>query len=126
MEELSKLPPIFKEGGTVTAGNSSGINDGASAVLILSRELVSKLELKRKWNIVSSAAVGVDPLYIGIGFIPVIKKVLRQTGYEIKDIELFELNGAFAASSIAVERELGLNHEIINVNRDGIVLDHPI
>ena len=126
LEVLSKLPPIFKKDGTVTAGNSSGINDGASAVLILSKELAEKLDMKRKWRVVGSAAVGVDPRYMGIGPIPAIKKVLKQTGCELKDIELFEINEAFAAPSVLVERELGLNPDIVNVNGGGIALGHPI
>lgn len=126
LEVLSQLPPIFKKNGTVTAGNSSGINDGASAVLILSKELAEKLDMKRKWRVVGSAAVGVDPRYMGIGPIPAIKKALKQTGCELKDIELFEINEAFAAPSVLVERELGLNPDIVNVNGGGIALGHPI
>lgn len=126
LDELSKLPPIFKKEGTVTAGNSSGINDGASAVLVLSGDLADKLGMKRKWRIVGSAAVGVDPRYMGIGPIPAIRKLLQQTGYDIKDMELFEINEAFAATSIAVERELGLDPHLVNVNGGGIALGHPI
>jgi acetyl-CoA C-acetyltransferase len=126
LEGLSKLLPMFKKDGTVTAGNSSGINDGASAVLVLSKELADKLNMKRKWKVVGSAAVGVDPRYMGIGPIPAIKKVLKLTGYELKNIELFEINEAFAAPSVAVERELGLNPDIVNVNGGGISLGHPI
>ena len=126
LEGLSKLAPAFKKDGTVTAGNSSGINDGASAVLVLSREVAEKLKMKRKWRIVGAAAVGVDPRIMGIGPIPAIRKVLKQTGYELKDIELFEINEPFAAPYLAVERELGLNTEMVNVNGGGIALGHPI
>ena len=126
LEGLNKLSSAFKKDGTVTAGNSSGINDGASAVLVLSREVADKVNMKRKWRIVGSAAVGVDPRIMGIGPIPAIKKVLKLTGYELKNIELFEINEAFAAPSVAVERELGLNPEIVNVNGSGIALGHPI
>jgi acetyl-CoA C-acetyltransferase len=126
LEKLSKLPPAFKKDGTVTAGNSSGINDGASAVLVISRGLANKLNMKRKWRIVGSAAVGVDPRMMGIGPIPAIKKLLKQTSVDLKDIELFEINEAFAAPLVAVERELGLNPEIVNVNGGGIALGHPI
>jgi acetyl-CoA C-acetyltransferase len=126
LEGLSKLSPAFKKDGTVTAGNSSGINDGASAVLVLSREVADKLNMKRKWRIVGAAAVGVNPRIMGIGPIPAIKKVLKLTGYELKNIELFEINEAFAAPSVAVERELGLSPEIVNVNGSGIALGHPI
>ncbi len=126
MEGLSKLLPAFKSGGSVTAGNSSGINDGASAVLVLSGEMADKLSMKRKWRIVGSVAVGVDPRIMGIGPVTAIKKLLKQTGYRLEDIELFEINEAFASSSLAVERELGLNREIVNVNGSGIALGHPI
>lgn len=126
LEGLSKLTPTFKKDGTVTAGNASGINDGASAVLVLSRELAERMNMKRKWRVVGSAAVGVDPRIMGIGPIPAIKKLLNQTGYKLEDIELFEINEAFAATSIVVERELGLNPEIVNVNGGGIALGHPI
>jgi len=126
LEKLSKLPPAFKKEGTVTAGNSSGINDGASAVLVISGELANKLNMKRRWRIVGSTAVGVDPRMMGIGPIPAIRKLLKQTGCDLKEIELFEINEAFAAPSIAVEQELGLNPEIVNVNGGGIALGHPI
>jgi len=126
LDKLGKLSPAFKKDGTVTPGNSSGINDGASAVLVTSSELADRLHMKRKWRVVGSAAVGVDPRIMGIGPIPAIKKLLKQTGYELKDIELFEINEAFAAPSLAVERELGLNPDIVNVNGGGIALGHPI
>jgi acetyl-CoA C-acetyltransferase len=126
LEGLKKLPSAFRTDGTVTAGNSSGINDGASAVLVLSKEKAEQLGIKKKWRIVGSAAVGVDPRYMGIGPIEAIKKVLKLTGYDLKKIELFEINEAFAAPSIAVERELGLNPAIVNVNGGGIALGHPI
>jgi acetyl-CoA acetyltransferase family protein len=126
LDKLGKLSPAFKKDGTVTAGNSSGINDGASAVLVTSYELADRLHTKMKWRVVGSAAVGVDPRIMGIGPIPAIKKVMKQTGYKLKDIELFEINEAFAAPSIAVERELGLNPDIVNVNGGGIALGHPI
>ncbi len=126
LEGLSRLPPAFKKDGTVTAGNSSGMNDGASAVLVISRELAEQLDMKRKWRIVGSVAVGVDPRIMGIGPIPAIRKLLQQTAYRLEDIELFEINEAFAAPSVAVERELGLNREIVNVNGGGIALGHPI
>ncbi|MGO9119644.1 MAG: thiolase family protein [Desulfomonilaceae bacterium] len=126
IEELSRLTPAFKKDGTVTAGNSSGINDGASAVLVVSGELAEKLDMKRKWRIVGSVAVGVDPRIMGIGPVSAIRKLLQQTGYRLEDIELFEINEAFASPSVALERELGLNREIVNVNGGGIALGHPI
>lgn len=126
LEKLKTLKPAFKEIGTVTAGNSSGLNDGASAVLILSGEMAEKLGMKRRWKIVGSAAVGVDPRIMGIGPIPAIRKVFAQTGCKLEDIELIEINEAFAAPCVAVERELGLKREIVNVNGGGIALGHPI
>jgi acetyl-CoA acetyltransferase family protein len=126
LEELSKLSPAFKQNGTVTPGNSSGINDGASAVLVLSRELAEQLDMQRRWRIAGSVAVGVNPKLMGIGPIPAIKRLLDQTGHRMDEIELFEINEAFAATYLAVERELGLNPEIVNVNGGGIALGHPI
>lgn len=126
LADLSNLPPAFKKDGTVTAGNASGLNDGASAVLLMSKETADAFNMKRQWRVVGSAAVGVDPRYMGIGPIDAIKKLLHQTGYRLSDIELFEINEAFAAPSVAVEKELGLNREIVNVNGSGIALGHPI
>ncbi len=126
MDELASLPPAFKKDGTVTAGNSSGLNDGASAVLIVSRELADRLNMKRKWHVVGSTSVGADPKYMGIAPISAINKLLKQTGHELKDVELFELNEPFASPYLAVERELGLNRDIVNVNGGGISLGHPI
>jgi len=126
LEKLSTLPPAFKEDGTVTAGNSSGINDGASGVLVLSRELVDRMEMKRKWKVVGCTPVGVDPRIMGIGPIPAVKKLMKQTGYKLEDMELIEINEAFAAAYLVVERELRLNREIVNVNGSGIALGHPI
>lgn len=126
LEKLASLRPAFKEDGTVTAGNSSGINDGASGVLVLSREFADKYEMKRRWKIVGCASVGVDPSIMGIGPIFAIRKLLKQTGYKLEDIQLFEINEAFAAPSVAVERELGLNRDIVNVNGSGIPIGHPI
>ncbi len=126
LEGLSELPPAFKEGGSVTAGNSSGLNDGASAVIVTSREMADRLEVKNRWRIVACVAVGVDPRIMGIGPIPAIKKIMKQTGYTVQDMELVEINEAFAAPYLAVERELGLNRDITNVNGSGIALGHPI
>jgi len=126
LEELRKLTPAFKEGGSVTAGNSSGLNDGASAVLVVSKKIADQYDMKRQWRVVGSAAVGVDPNIMGIGPIPAVRKLLNQTGLSLSDMELFEINEAFAAPSVAVERELGLNREIVNVNGSGISLGHPI
>ncbi|GAB6147284.1 thiolase family protein [Desulfocicer niacini] len=126
MEDLARLPGAFKKDGTVTAGNASGLNDGASAVMVLSKKVADEHGLKQQWRIVGSTAVGVDPRYMGIGPIDAIKKLLKQTGCQLSDIELFEINEAFAAASVAVERELGLNRDIVNVNGSGIALGHPI
>lgn len=126
LEELKKLKPSFKKDGTVTAGNASGLNDGASAVLVCSKEIADQYKMKRQWRVVGSAAVGVDPRYMGIGPLYAIPKLLKQTGLSLDDIELFEINEAFASPSVAVERELGLNREIVNVNGSGIALGHPI
>jgi acetyl-CoA C-acetyltransferase len=126
IDDLTMLKPAFKPDGTVTAGNASGINDGASAVLILSHAAANQLNITRQWRIVGSVAVGVDPSIMGIGPIPAIRKLLDKTGYRIDDIELFEINEAFAAASLAVERELDLNPDIVNVNGGGIALGHPV
>ena len=126
LEELKKLTPAFKEGGSVTAGNSSGLNDGASGVLVVSKKIADQYNMKRQWRVVGSAAVGVDPNIMGIGPIPAVRKLLNQTGLSLSDMELFEINEAFAAPSVAVERELGLNRDIVNVNGSGISLGHPI
>lgn len=125
-EALSSLTPAFKKDGTVTAGNSSGINDGASSVLILSHEMAQRFSMKRQWRIMGSSAVGVDPSIMGIGPIPAIRKLMKKTGYRIEDMDLFEINEAFASASVAVERELGLNRAIVNVNGGGIALGHPV
>jgi acetyl-CoA C-acetyltransferase len=126
LEKLSQLPPAFKEDGTVTAGNASGMNDGASAVLVVSAALAEKIKAPRRWRISGCVAVGVDPRIMGIGPIPAVRKLLKQTGYTLNDIQLIEINEAFAAPSVAVERELGLNRAIVNVNGSGIALGHPI
>jgi acetyl-CoA C-acetyltransferase len=125
-EMLAALTPAFKKDGTVTAGNASGINDGASCSLITSHETAQRLNMKRQWRIVGSTAVGVDPAIMGIGPIPAIRKLMKMTGYTIEDMDLFEINEAFAAPSVAVEREFGLNREIVNVNGGGIALGHPV
>jgi len=126
LDALKKLSPAFKKDGTVTAGNSSGLNDGASAVLVVSRALADRLNMKMRWKVVGSAAVGVDPRIMGIGPVPAVKKLMKRTGHTLEDMELIEINEAFAAASVAVERELGLKREIVNVNGGGVALGHPI
>ncbi len=126
LEILSSLRPAFREGGTVTAGNSSGINDGAAALLIMSRDKADKLGLKPLAKWIGSAISGVDPGIMGIGPVPSTTKLLDRLGITLKDIGLIELNEAFAAQALGVIKELELNPEIINVNGGAIALGHPL
>lgn len=126
MAVLAGLKPAFKKGGSVTAGNSSSVNDGASALAIASEDLVKELGLKPKARIVASAASGVEPAVMGIGPVDAVKKVLKRAGLQISDIGLFELNEAFASQSIACMRELGINPDIVNVNGGAIAIGHPL
>lgn len=127
VEKLRELKPAFKrEGGTVTAGNASGINDGAAAVLLMSREKAEELDLPILATIESYASGGVDPAVMGCGPIPATKKALDKANLSIKDIDLIEANEAFAAQALAISRELEFNPEIINVNGGAIALGHPI
>lgn len=126
LEKLAKLKPAFKEGGTVTAGNSSGRNDGAACTVVMAEDIARSMGLKPLVRFVTAAAVGVDPRVMGLGPIPSTRKALQQAGLELSDIGLVELNEAFAAQSITVIRELGLNREIVNVNGGAIALGHPI
>ena len=126
LEQLAKLGPIFRKGGTVTAGNSSGINDGSAALLITSAEKARELGLKPLARIVTSAAAGVDPRTMGLGPIPATRKALARAGLTIEDIGLIEINEAFAVQALACMRELGLRHEITNVNGGAIALGHPL
>jgi len=123
---LSKLRPVFAQGGSVTAGNSSQMSDGAAFVLIMSEEMVKELNLEPVARMVSYAAVGVEPRIMGIGPVKAVPKALKQAGLQLKDIDLFELNEAFASQSLAVIRELNLNKEIVNVNGGAISLGHPL
>lgn len=126
MESLAKLNPAFRKGGTVTAGNSSGVNDGAAAVLLMSETKAEQLGLKPMARVVSSAAAGVEPRTMGIGPVPAARKALERAGVAVEDIGLIELNEAFAVQALAVMRELGLPHEITNVNGGAIALGHPL
>jgi acetyl-CoA C-acetyltransferase len=126
MESLSRLKAAFKDGGSVTAGNSSGLNDGASAIILMSEEKAKKRGVRPLVAIRSYCTVASDPHLVGIAPVPAIKKVLGQTGLGLKDIQLFEINEAFAAYYLACEKELGLNREITNVNGSGISLGHPV
>lgn len=126
LEVLSKLKPAFKNGGTVTAGNSSQTSDGASFVLVMSEKLVNELKLTPQARMLSCVSVGVHPRYMGIGPVAAVPKALSRAGLLLKDIKLIELNEAFASQSLAVIRELGLNSEIVNVNGGAISLGHPL
>ncbi len=126
MEQLSKLPPAFKKDGTVTAGNSSGINDGAAAVLVMESTTAQRLGCKPLARFVTSAVSGVDPSYMGLGPIPATRKALQRAGLKIDDIGLIELNEAFAAQAIPCICELGMNPERVNVNGGAIAIGHPL
>ena len=127
MEKLAKLKPAFKrDGGTVTAGNASGINDGAAAIVVASGEFVKAHGLKPMAKIVATGSVGVDPALMGTGPIPSVRQALKKAGLETKDIDLFELNEAFAAQAAAVNAELGLTPDNVNVNGGAIAIGHPI
>ena len=126
IEALSNLRPAFKQGGTVTAGNSSGLNDGAAALLVMSERKASELGIKPMARVVSMAAAGVPPRIMGMGPVPATKKALDRAGLSIKDIQLAEVNEAFAVQAVAVLEELGLSHEITNVNGGAVALGHPL
>lgn len=126
LEKLAALKPAFKKDGTVTAGNASGINDGAAALILMSLEKASDLGCKTLFRIVSSAVAGVDPAYMGLGPIPATKKALARAGISMNDIGLVELNEAFASQSIACIRELQIDPSIVNVNGGAIALGHPL
>lgn len=126
MDALAKLKPAFATGGSVTAGNSSQTSDGAAFVLVMSERLINELGLKPIGRLVNCASAGVHPRIMGVGPVAAIPKVLRQAGMSIGDIDLIELNEAFASQSIAVIRELGLNPDIVNINGGAIALGHPL
>jgi 3-oxoadipyl-CoA thiolase len=126
LDRLAALRPVFREGGSVTAGNSSQINDGAACVLVTSEERARALGREPLARLVSSASAGVDPAYMGIGPVPATRRALERAGLEPKDIDLVELNEAFASQVLASMRELGFQHERLNVNGGGIALGHPL
>ncbi len=126
LEALSKLRPVFAADGSVTAGSSSQMSDGAAFVMVMSEDLVKELNLEPIARMVSYAAAGVEPRIMGIGPVKAIPKALKQAGMSLNDIELFELNEAFASQSLAVVRELGINPDIVNVNGGAIALGHPL
>jgi acetyl-CoA C-acetyltransferase len=126
LEKLATLKPAFREGGTVTAGNSSGINDGAAALVIASEERAKELGVEPLGAFVGSAVAGVDPRVMGIGPVPAVRKLLDRSGIAVEDLDLVELNEAFASQSLVVIRELGLDPEKVNVNGGAIALGHPL
>jgi 3-oxoadipyl-CoA thiolase len=126
IEKLASLKPAYRAGGSVTAGNASGINDGAAAVLLMSAERARELGLEPKVRIVASAAAGVDPRTMGYGPVPATAKALKRAGLGIEDIGLIELNEAFAVQALAVMKHAGFRHEITNVNGGAIALGHPL
>ncbi|WP_263603122.1 acetyl-CoA C-acyltransferase [Chryseobacterium sp. PET-29] len=126
LQGLTKLRPVFANGGSVTAGNSSQMSDGAAFVMVMSEEMVKELGLEPEARLVAYAAAGLEPRIMGMGPIYAIPKALKQAGLELKDIELIELNEAFASQSVAIKKELGLNPDILNVNGGAIALGHPL
>jgi 3-oxoadipyl-CoA thiolase len=126
LERLAMLRPAFRDGGTVTAGNASGVNDGAAALVIVSEERAKTLGVEPLGSFVASGAAGVDPRVMGIGPVPAVRKALARAGLEVGDLDLVELNEAFASQSLAVTRELGLDEETVNVNGGAIALGHPL
>jgi 3-oxoadipyl-CoA thiolase len=126
LEKLASLKPAFRAGGTVTAGNSSGLNDGAAAVVVASEQKARALGARPLGTFVASAVAGVDPRVMGIGPVPAVRKLLDRTGVAIEDVDLVELNEAFASQSLAVARELGIDEERLNVNGGAIAIGHPL
>jgi acetyl-CoA acyltransferase len=126
VEALAKLKPAFAMGGTVTAGNSSQTSDGAAFVIVMSEKMINELGLKPIGRLINCASAGVDPRIMGIGPVAAVPKVLQQAGMSLADIDLFELNEAFASQSLAVIRELQLNPDIVNINGGAIALGHPL
>jgi acetyl-CoA C-acetyltransferase len=126
MESLAKLRPAFSKEGTVTAGNASGINDGAAALVMMSADAAEKRGIEPLGRIVSWATAGVDPAIMGTGPIPAVRKALEKAGWSVDDLDLIEANEAFAAQAISVNRDLGWNTDIVNVNGGAIALGHPI
>ncbi len=126
MEGLAKLKPAFKKGGTVTAGNASGINDGAAAFVVMSADKAKELGLKPMAKVVSYASAGVDPSIMGTGPVPSSRKALAKAGLEVKDLDLVEANEAFAAQAVYCCRELGFDMDKVNIHGGAIALGHPI
>jgi len=126
LEGLARLPPVFAEDGTVTAGNSSGLTDGAASVIVMSESRAKAEGRESLARIVASSSAGVDPAYMGIGVVPAVQKVLEKAGLSMADFEVVEINEAFAAQVLAVDRELKLDHDRLNPNGGAIALGHPI
>jgi acetyl-CoA C-acetyltransferase len=126
MEGLAALKPVFAEDGTVTAGNSSGVTDGAAAMVLMSESRARAEGREPLARVVASASAGVDPAYMGIGVVPAVQKVLERTGLSMSDFEVVEINEAFAAQVLAVDRELKLDHDRLNPHGGAIALGHPI
>jgi acetyl-CoA acetyltransferase family protein len=126
LEKLAQLKPAFKEGGSVTAGNSSGINDGAAAALLMSETKTKQLNLTPLARVVSVAIAGVDPAFMGVGPVPAVKKALQRAGLRMNDIGLLELNEAFASQSLACMHDLEVDPAIVNVNGGAIAIGHPL
>jgi acetyl-CoA C-acetyltransferase len=123
---LAKLPPVFRTGGTVHAGNSSGITDGAAAVVVLSERAVERYGVKPQARLLAYAEAGVEPDVMGLGPVPAVRRLLEQTGLEVDDVDLWEMNEAFAAQVIACNRELGIDEARLNADGGAIALGHPI
>lgn len=126
LEKLASLKPAFAKDGTVTAGNSSGINDGAACMLLASEKAVKEFKLKPMAKLIAVGVAGVDPAYMGIGPVPATQKALHRAGLSVSDLDLIELNEAFASQSIACIRDLGLDENKVNVNGGAIALGHPL
>jgi 3-oxoadipyl-CoA thiolase len=126
IEKLASLKPAFRQGGSVTAGNSSGINDGSAVSLIVNEDVLKQFNIKPLVRIVSMAVAGVDPAFMGVGPVPAVQKVLKRAGLSMNDIGLVELNEAFASQSLACMRDLNLNPDIVNVNGGSIAIGHPL
>jgi acetyl-CoA acetyltransferase family protein len=126
VEKLAKLSPAFRKNGSVTAGNSSSLNDGAAAVLVTNENVMKELQLKPMARIVATGIAGVDPRYMGIGPVPAVQQALHKAGLTMEKIGLIELNEAFAAQSLAVIRDLHIDQSTLNVNGGAIALGHPL
>jgi 3-oxoadipyl-CoA thiolase len=126
LEKLATLKPVFRKGGSVTAGNSAGINDGAAALVVMARSRAEELLLRPRARIVATAVAGVDPAYMGLGPIPATRKVLQRAGLSIQDMDLIELNEAFAVQVLQCSRELEIDQEKLNVNGGAVALGHPL